>query len=181
MNLKTVEIPTSRLEERLAEYEGELSKIDRLARKGLEAVKEGRRVIDLEDVIRRGGTYGQHDFGVGSAPKLAFARADMRRCSFWWMTSGAIRYRSWTRTKAYSVTLRGAMSTRGAHRSGTTKVPYLPPAVRPENPSEHYVVWEADWKVREPVDPALLSHLAGNLYIIESTWELTEVERAAIE
>lgn len=181
MNLKTVSIPADELEERLAGYEGELSKIDRLARKGLEAVKDGKQVVDLEDVIQRGGVWNDSGLGRGSAPKLAIARADMVRCSFWWATSGSIRYRSWRIGRECRITLRGALSTRGSHASGTTIVPYLPPSVRPRKPREHFVLWEAKWRMREPIDPALLQHLAGNLYIIEATWELTEVERAAIE
>jgi hypothetical protein len=46
----------------------------------------------------------------------------------------------------------------------------------------HYVtLFEVDqWEPVPPTDPALLKHIAGDLYAVLAVWDLTELERAVI-
>lgn len=67
-------------------------------------------------------------------------------------------------------------------------VPVTPPKHRPRpnaNMSKLLVLWEADdwtWRTtpQPPGDPALLQHVAGDIYAVLATWDLTELERLVL-
>lgn len=67
-------------------------------------------------------------------------------------------------------------------------VPIVPPKHRPAKSStlaSFLVLWEVDdWRwhavPRPPGDPALLKHLAGDLYLVVATWDLTELEKLVL-
>jgi hypothetical protein len=68
-------------------------------------------------------------------------------------------------------------------------VPIVPPKHRPRRGSlldRYLVLWEVDeWRwtsMRPPAprDPALLQHLAGDLYAVLATWDLSELERLVL-
>lgn len=67
-------------------------------------------------------------------------------------------------------------------------VPIVPPKHRPPKAStlaSFLVLWEvADWRwhsvPRPPGDPALLKQLAGDLYLVLATWDLTDLERLVL-
>ena len=65
-------------------------------------------------------------------------------------------------------------------------VPIVPPAHRPARGlGDRLVLWEADdwtWSTvpAPPGDPALLRHIGGDLYAVEATWNLTELERLVL-
>ena len=44
----------------------------------------------------------------------------------------------------------------------------------------YFILWEADWQRRAPVDPALLRPVGGDLYVVVATWDLTDLERAVL-
>ena len=60
-------------------------------------------------------------------------------------------------------------------------VPQVPPRHRPKRRhlQGYFVLWEAEWQ-KVPVDPILLRHLTGPLYVVLAAWDLTEVERAVL-
>jgi hypothetical protein len=68
----------------------------------------------------------------------------------------------------------------------TAMVPIVPPKHRPPRGlGDRLVLWEADdWTWTSvpapPGDPALLRHVGGDLYAVEATWELTELERLVL-
>ncbi|HEY7620309.1 MAG TPA: hypothetical protein VH834_11080 [Solirubrobacteraceae bacterium] len=68
----------------------------------------------------------------------------------------------------------------------TAMVPIVPPRHRPPRGlGDRLVLWEADdwtWSTvpAPPGDPALLRHVGGDLYAVEATWELTELERLVL-
>ena len=42
------------------------------------------------------------------------------------------------------------------------------------------ILWEAEWET-VPRDPLLLRHLAGGLYAVMASWDLTPLERAVLK
>lgn len=72
------------------------------------------------------------------------------------------------------------------------QVPIVPLATREKaglavnaNMRSYAVLWEADdWRwMRDPAptrDPALLRHVAGDIYAVLATWDLTEIERLVL-
>ena len=68
---------------------------------------------------------------------------------------------------------------------GYALVPLVPADVRPSGQLRNYfILWEVEqWSDRRigakpDIDPYLLRHLAGDLYVVEAEWDLTELERA---
>jgi hypothetical protein len=65
-------------------------------------------------------------------------------------------------------------------------VPIVPPRHRPATGmGDLLVLWEVDdwrWETvpRPPGDPALLRHVGGDIYAVEATWELTELEKLVL-
>jgi hypothetical protein len=68
----------------------------------------------------------------------------------------------------------------------TSMVPIVPPKHRPARGlGDRLVLWEADdWTWTRvpapPGDPALLKHVGGDLYAVEATWNLTDLERLVL-
>jgi hypothetical protein len=60
-------------------------------------------------------------------------------------------------------------------------VPIVPPNLRPDRALSRYVIlFEAEWRPVPPVDPLLLRHLHGALYVVLAAWDLTPIERAVL-
>ena len=61
-------------------------------------------------------------------------------------------------------------------------VPTVPPRFRPSaSLSNYHILFEAEWDMIAPRDPALLKHIGGDLYAVLAVWDLTEVERAVLQ
>ncbi len=62
-------------------------------------------------------------------------------------------------------------------------MPLIPAHLRPRQALENYhVLWEAEWSRVVPRDPFLLRRLGkGDLWLVVAAWDLTEVERAALQ
>jgi hypothetical protein len=60
-------------------------------------------------------------------------------------------------------------------------VPSVPPPLRPSRRLEdYYTLWDVDWQMVPPEDPALLQHIGGDLYAVVAVWDLTPLERAVL-
>jgi len=59
-------------------------------------------------------------------------------------------------------------------------VPIIPPGIRPDKLEDHFILWEADWK-DVPIDPVLLSHIAGPVYKVVGEWDLTDLEQLVLK
>jgi len=60
-------------------------------------------------------------------------------------------------------------------------VPMIPPKFRPTAKlSNYHIMFEAVWKPVPPVDPFLLKHLGGTLYVVLAQWDLTPLEQAVL-
>jgi hypothetical protein len=59
-----------------------------------------------------------------------------------------------------------------------TIVPLVPPELRQKNPEDVLILFEvAKWNVApRPADPYLLKHVAGNIYAILGSWDITQKE-----
>lgn len=158
---------------------------DEILMKGYREIARGRKVLDLNSVIKAGG--------VDSLlrPRLAIARADSKRCNFWYEDFRPV-FSHFTRTygkerrardrhfvlphRLFDVGTHTALSQVRAY----AQVPMIPPSLRPAHAIEGYhILWEANWEA-PPTDPLLLKHIAGPLFAILAQWDLTDLERAVM-
>lgn len=166
---------------------------------GYRAMAEGKRLISLSRTIEAGGL---NDQGL---PALAVARANAEWCYLGWEISRFGRPApevSWNVT--FSEVQRPPSNARhvvrrfrdlftgldvGSGRSGfwwdlRAMVPPVPPSLRPARGlGRYHVLWEVDRWERAPLppgDPALLRQIAGDLYAVVATWDLTELEQLVL-
>jgi hypothetical protein len=163
---------------------------------GLEAAYEGAALIHLSHSIAQCPRDDQ------ARPRLAIARADRQQVEFQWRpgdrfaTFSAAKRRATNSgpTLLRTVDMKGVHGRRHPHNGwgltvrGYALVPMVPPRALPKTGGRsalpgYYVLWEVEeWsdtplRPEPPVDPMLLEHIAGDLYRVVSTWDLTELER----
>lgn len=139
----------------------------------------GKQVIDLVEAIRGGG------FDQLGRPRLACIQANAKLC--WFRAErGRLIFNQenwlWRVYKAKSVTIPrvGFGDVRMTDQTLRAVVPSVPPSLLPAGDlSKYHILWEAEWETM-PVDPILLKHLGGFLYVVLAQWDLTPVERAAL-
>lgn len=176
--------------------------LDGALMKGYKAVSTGKRVVDLHGAMHTAGV------GPDGYPKLAICRAHEQRCTVRVYQSGGCVFHSGDDTrrggKANTVTLPAGTFPEFRHirqnereawpdvrapqyLGGTWKdsavavVPIIPAKFRPSTRLENFhILWEAEWKKAVPVDPMLLRHLDGALYVVLASWDLTPLERAVL-
>lgn len=197
MDLATIEAPVEQAKAKLEEYragiKAENDATDAMILKGYEALAEGKSLIRLPQTIEAGG------WDDNQLPRLAIARMTDLRIQ--------VRFHD-EQTIFYPATMRSSWNGPYNERSGLNAgvvrvpaarppqpagvqnrrpisaeaiVPLVPPALRPKLARQRYfVLFEAEWNLVPPYDPALIRHLVGDLWIVLSTWDLTELERAAI-
>ncbi len=156
---------------------------DTMLMRTYQKLAQGKRVINLFDVMRETGT----DYEW--RPKLAIARAD---------TEGRVFYRKTRAEKGWG--WRPTFCSGDAHTSDKTKriqlpagifqhipadisalVPQVPPNKRPAsgNLTGYHILWEAKWD-SPPIDPFLLKRIDGPFFAIISAWDLTELEQSLV-
>jgi hypothetical protein len=161
---------------------------------GYRALAAGKSLLDLHGVFRACPTNAK------GQPALAVARAHWRRCvaslrgdgsaTFWqdWPGRGRGGRTAWHRlVKLPRGTLPDTLrpTHRGERIEWATRelravVPLIPANLRPSAGLNRYVIlWEADWE-EVPVDPMLLRHAHGSLYVVLAAWDLTSLERAVL-
>jgi hypothetical protein len=158
---------------------------------------QGQRIINVESVIRNAGRNKQQ------LPNLAIGRADWKEAFLLWRND-KFQFSNERHGEWYDGRLHG-------YRNGTVDVPLsvlgaevqnqqwrkdnghptlpvhaimpsVPVHLRPAgNLSGYYILWEADWKPAPPVDPLLLKHVHGPIYVVLAQWDLTPIERAVLE
>lgn len=198
MNLQPIELSWTKARDSLRNYTAIL-KEKRTAEdiaiiRSTKAILSGKMVIRLADAVRNGGVDGR------GLPKVAIARADDKfvkvrsrgnRCD---MTGTQTHNEyvddydkrgSWQGRKnqanprAFDFNLTGRFQDRC---EATAVVPTIPPQHRPTESAleRFYILFEAVWDVKPPVDPALLSPLGGGLFAVVAVWDLTPVEQAVL-
>jgi len=174
---------------------------DRAIAAGYRQLSLGRQLIRLSDSMAAGG---RRERGF---PKLAIMRADIETCEMQSWSSGRTRYRphraDWRdpEHRAASKVMSFEMGEyEGNTIAGISTVPIIPPEFRPRGAlSNYHILWEVDRWAPLPKpqitrsggrimrgggrlgDPALLRHLRGDLYAVLAVWDLTEVEKAALD
>jgi hypothetical protein len=187
MNLSTINVDRQQAREAFLHYRRAVrerhNREDQLLMRGYRALSQGRQVIDLKQTISAGGQ------DEGGRPKLAVARAT-------WKKVFLIRHRwenyaveflarpSWEirshETRARIKLPADTLPPQELKREAYAVVPNVPPQLRPADKLENYfVLFEAEWQ-GVPVDPALLKHLGGSLYVVLAVWDLTPLERAVL-
>lgn len=159
---------------------------DEILMKGYREIARGRKVIDLNAVIKAGGV------DSGWRARLAIARADEKRIHFYydswrpvfsstpkWSAIGGKRARDRHFVLPHRTFDTPSLDTLRAV-DARAQVPMIPPSIRPVHKIEGYhILWEANWEA-PPVDPLLLKHIAGPLFAILAQWDLTDLERAVM-
>lgn len=198
MNVPTIEVPTETAQRKLAAYRAQLRRRAdaeyEAAAAGYEALAEGKPLLSLADAINSAG------LGDDGRPRLAIARADRKQVKvsdgrFSWRSRvpiGHIVYDA-TSENFHAFDYAGSLRIDVRWRDGKTVqiptgyalVPMVPADVRPSGQlRDYFILWEVEqWSdarigAKPDIDPYLLRHLAGDLYIVEAEWDLTELERA---
>jgi len=194
MDLATLELDPEEAKARLDEYttglRGERTAEDRLLAMAYRAAARGLPIISLSQSVRAGGY-----FEDSCLPRIAIARADAKTCTVERGWAG----REVTYTDEYAsgrpvtaavganhVIVRDLELPEGRHQwRGTTVVPPVPPRHRPTRRNaqlrSHHILWEVEkWDPTPPRDPALLTHLRGDLWIVLAVWDLTDLERLVL-
>jgi hypothetical protein len=188
MSLDTIGIEIPRLEARQARdvyreairQEG-ATEADRQLYDAYREVAQGRRVLDIIDVLQKAGVDAQ------ARPKLAICRADAQWGHFYWNDDAfwfAVR-RTWTSRNRPRGTVAVPREVFPDHRTRTlgslqARVPFIPPQYRPKFDLRNYhILWEAEWE-KPPVDPLLLRHLRGPFFVVLAAWNLTPLEQAVM-
>jgi hypothetical protein len=152
-------------------------------RDGYRAMSRGQQLISLSAAMRAAGLDEQ------GLPRLAICRSDAQ-----WVYShgvaddGGVVFRmdkvSVDRdpTRRVKVAPRTFPSPRRVTwQTWAAMVPSIPAPLRPSRKlSEYFTLWDVDWQLVPPEDPALLQHVGGDLYAVVAVWDLTPLERAVL-
>lgn len=138
-------------------------------------IARGKTVIRALESIRTAGLNAE------GFPKLAICRADMPTC--WWRprrgacTFGEEYPRDKSR-KTVRMTWEGLTDDKWRAEA---VVPLIPIHLRPRRGIQnYYILWEAEWTQRYPVDPYLLRRFGDDAWLVVAAWDLTDVERAVM-
>ncbi len=188
MNVDTIIITQDEAMQKLAAYRGlnakQRNNEDRRLEQLYKAVSKGARVINIVEAFR---STGLNNLGQ---PKLAIASAAWKRCFFaprslrfrgthnFWReratTPGAAHYE----IQLPSDTFDGKQQT--AKQLGVD-VPHIPPGIRPKIAlSNFHILFEVEKWEEYPVDPFLLRHISGYLYVVLAEWDLTPLEASLL-
>lgn len=195
MNVSTITISPDEASAKLAEYRSlaahERTDDDLALIRLYRAVQRGARVLHLARAFRETGL-NQH-----GQPRLAIARADWPTCTFHprrAIVPGTDSYRpgggcftaarriDWRlRTNLVNLPAQTFTDAQLTDRLLHTPVPHMPPSVRPTTSwSRFHILFEVERWDEYPVDPFLLRHIAGALYLVEAEWALTPLEASLL-
>lgn len=196
MNLSTIDMTREEAEAAYEEWAAAAkgSAEDAAIAAGYDELRKGRRLISLSQTIAAGG---EDDLG---RPRLAVAPTSAgviylvrtRNGSVGFSTSDRARPDNWDWTQPVSSTgrvlVRGALAERAVdwdlrYFGYKAMVPVVPPRFRWRGVRSAHVLFEAEWAKHNPpapVDPALIRHLRGDLWVVRGVWDLTDLERAVL-
>jgi hypothetical protein len=156
------------------------------------ALKDGKTVLDIHDVMKRAGIRSN------GHPKLAIARITEKTvwCKYW--TTGSVKFVNsepgWRNSEnRYDVFIEKVLPSFNKETLGTDQwrgfmtlkapIPLVPPQFLPKKVTkDYYVLWEVDvWENVPPRDPYILKRLTANMFVVLAAWELTPIERAVMK
>lgn len=191
MNIETITMSQREARQQFLDYRNNIkdrhNEEDRAVMDGYRHLARGSALLDLRSAMRAGG---QDD---KSRPKIAITRADFKWCWFEYVGAEA-RFvgtnKDGNGVKSYvynTVQMPPAVLTppEGWQRRNDARaralVPMIPPKFRPTAKlSNYHIMFEAEWRPVPPVDPFLLKHLGGTLYVVLAQWNLTSLEQAVL-
>lgn len=179
-----------RLGKEMRQLQIEKSRIERedfqllLAYKAL--MKAGTQLIHLPNVIRAGG------WTKNWLPKLAIARATAKHVNFFASRNPYFEGSPWeSKVDNYvrmTPNIFPAEVTNETWRKNNNHptvaqalVPVVPAHLRPDDLSKYHILWEAEWTFNAPGDPILLSKVNDDMYAVVAQWDLTPLEKLALE
>lgn len=187
--------------EHLLAYGDGMSAKDKAVATAYQAIQEGRQLIDLRKSIIKAwrDRHSVHDW-LDNVPPVALTRGDLSGTLVTCRSTanqnieyvaGAGTFRRPTWNLKFEALRTGVWgdSNRKLIREGRTRAPHVPPyiATRIGDLAGKLLFWEASWVYSEryavqprTTDPALLEHVAGDLYAVVATWELSALEAAAL-
>jgi hypothetical protein len=189
MQVQKLELDRARARELYQAYKKHVhwsTPIDDEVRRAYQLIGQGRMVIKAIESIKLAG------LKLDTFPKLALCRADATCCVAQMEQSGgcsfiANRASNWRHhpPRRSIVTMPGgSFRTRGSNEPwrATALLPTPPLNLRPKRGLANYhVLWEAEWAKVVPHDPMLLRRIGrADLWLVLASWDLTEVERAAL-
>ncbi len=183
--MKTADLTMTRAQAgaELEKYQGATTVEDQLIQRAYRAMKKGKRLLDLHDSFKLAGA---DELG---RPKIAIGRADWPTVEFqMWNGNDYASFSKldsrWS-TKSIRIPRSALLGVHAKQGEGQLRLraitPTIPPKFRPSpsNLKKYFILWEAEWK-DVPVDPLLLQHLGGTLYLVLAAWDLTAVERSVL-
>lgn len=197
MDLSTIAMTRDEARAALAEWAGtaDASPEDEAIAAGYRAIARGYRLLTLTDTIRAGGEDDRH------LPRLAVAPVESSLVYLERGTEGTVRYcvsdnhdsRTTKDVSPGGVRVRDVLppiewADRQANHLAwghqwKAMVPVVPPRFRRRGWRSSHVLFEAEWTRHTPpapVDPALIRHLRGDLWMVLGVWDLTPLERAVL-
>lgn len=198
MNLSTIEMTREEAEAALEEWGAAVKSQkctaeDEAIAEGYKALARGHKLIALRDTIAAGGEDELNRPHLAVAPAVAttvylrrtragsvgFSVSDRARADAWdWdlpVAPGRILMRSVLPEMGWNWDL---------ERFGwKAMVPVVPPRFRTRGWKSCHVLFEAEWAKHTPpapIDPALIRHLRGDLWLVRGLWDLTPLERAVL-
>lgn len=170
MDVATITMPREAALKAYREYrEHARTAQDHAIMTGYRQIAKGRALINAREAIAKAG------FDIFGRPLLAFGRADQTHQE--WLSRES--FGEFTIQPKWRFDYEPGPS-RGWKRF-RAQTPLIPPAIRPGATQlrKYWILWEANWTA-PPVDPLLLRHLSGDLYVVLAAWDLTDLERAAM-
>jgi hypothetical protein len=199
MNVNTLIVSAEQAQAKLKQYERIQKQRRTVEDEALHslyaAVSKGARCLNIAEAFKQTGVNEQHQ------PKLAIARADWKTVHCF-RNPGAftntvafgpqplfnprainhnIRLPSNTYNWPMTVNPMGYSYPAVKWNQLRTAVPHIPPAVRPRIGLHNFhVLFEVKQWEAYNVDPFLLRHIGGFLFVVMAEWELTELEASLL-
>jgi hypothetical protein len=148
-------------------------------------IRKGMEVIEIGQTIKAGGVFPDREWW----PKLAIAQHTLKQCDCEFWADGTVIYGNWYGKT--SIEIKNCFTPVPTHRFKDSQrrtvylhapVPMIPPSVTIKRQPSHYILWEIkEWEEQSvPEDPLLLRRLGKSFFVVEDSWDLTEVEQAAM-
>ena len=154
--------------------------IDQEIQRTYKLIAQGRVIIKALESIQKAGVNEQ------GFPKLAIANALATDCHLRMWTNGQVEMshveRPHSRDRTNVFRLGGFPQRKDTVWHARAVVPLVPIHLRPKRALGNYhILWEAEWRRVAPVDPMLLRRIGGDMWLVVAAWDLTDVERAAMQ
>lgn len=177
-----------------------VEKEDETLMESYRAMAQGQRIVNVASVLHAAGLNKE------KLPNLALAGADWEHCHLHWGYRDRFEFsrEKWgAGARGYGTGMKYLHGATGfpLHTFGATLqnqewrkgqnlptlparalVPSIPVHLRPAGDlSSYHILFEAEWTATPPVDPILLKHVHGYMYVVLAQWNLTDIERSVLE